>query len=130
MKPLALMLALLLASCGSPQRRPTITAAVAGAAMGFGGCEIDGVKDSTCAILGGSAALFLGGIAALVTLFVDTDSHQLDPDDEIPPPVHSFTALPPGLIDAGVANAPAAPIDVPIVIDAPPAPMNPIDAAL
>ncbi|HTR50859.1 MAG TPA: hypothetical protein VMJ10_09145 [Kofleriaceae bacterium] len=121
---LALALALTLVSCGGPQRRPVIAAAVAGAAIGFGTCEIDNVDSSKCALIGGTAAVALGGIAAIITLLVDTNAHELQPDDEDIEEwrkAQGFTPPPPGLPDdAGIADA--APPDVQLdahAIDAP-----------
>jgi len=124
-RPFALVLAITLVSCGSPQRRPTIAAAVAGATIGFGACEIDNVDASKCALVGGAAALALGGIAALVTLLVDTDAHELQPDDEDLEDwqrAQGVTPPPPGLPDdAGIADAalPDAPAADARAIDAP-----------
>jgi len=124
MRGLALALALTLVGCGGPQRRPVIAAAVAGAAIGFGACEIDNVDSSKCALIGGTAAIALGGIALLATLFVDTSAHELQPDEEEMEEwrkAQGFTPPPPGLPDdAGIADA--APPDVQLdahAVDAP-----------
>lgn len=105
---LALVL-VLLCGCEFSQKHPAVTVGIASGIVGFGGCELDEVKAKTCAEIGGAAAVFLGGIAALVTLFADTEDHELPPDEEMLPSgavkVRTHTLLPPGLaIDAGVAD--------------------------
>lgn len=115
MKRVLLLLAL--AGC---VKHPGITAGVAGGVMGFGACEIDSVKVSTCGIIGASTALALGGIAWLVTTLFDTEDHEVTfgDDDELTPQggvkVHTHTAPPPVVIDAGVDAAA-------VVVDARPA---------
>ncbi len=124
MKRLAVVLAL--AGCGSAQRHPAITAGIVGLAVGGLSCEIDSPdSQASCAIIGGSAAVFLGGIAALVTLFADTSdqSNQVfDDDDQGSASVrlHTSTPPPPVVVDAGV-DAPPVIVDAPAVIDAAPA---------
>jgi hypothetical protein len=110
MKRVVLLLAL--AGC---VKHPGITAGVAGGVMGFGACEIDSVKVSTCGIIGATTAVALGGIAWLVTTLFDTEDHEVTfaDDDELTPQggvkVHTHTAPPPVMIDAGVIDAVAAP---------------------
>ncbi len=119
MARLALMLALAVAS-GSCVKHPAVSAAIAGGVIGFGGCEIDSVKVGTCGIIGASTAVALGGIAWLVTTLFDTEDHEVTfaDDDELTPQggvkVHTQTAPPPVVIDAGVVDA---------VADAAPAPV-------
>jgi hypothetical protein len=117
-------------SCEFAQKHPAVAAGIAGGTVGFVGCVTDSVDMSTCAIVGGSAALFLGGIAALATLLFETNDTQPVPEDEEEEmtrsgaiKVHTHTAPPPVVIDAGVAPVPVVP---PPVIDAAPAP--PVDA--
>src|SRR5690348_11966418 len=115
MRLVAFPLLLTLCGCTLSTQHPAVVAGIAGGTMGFGACEIDGVKSSTCGIVGGSTALFLGGIAALVTLIADTGAHDLPPDDELQPDseaavrVRTHTAPPPVLPDAGVDAAPPPP---------------------
>lgn len=128
MRLVAFPVLLALCGCTFASKHPSVTVGIASGTIGFGACYIDGVKGSTCGIVGGSTALFLGGIAALVTLIADTGSHQLPPDDELQPDdeaavrVRTHTAPPPVLPDAGVDAAPPA--------DAPPADAPPADAGV
>ena len=113
-------LALLLALCGCTftQKHPEVTVGVAGGIVGFGACYVDDVKASTCGIVGGASAVFLGGITALVTLLTDTSAHQLPPDEELTePPVPTIVRH---HADAGVDAAP--PSDAALPLDAAPAP--------
>jgi len=125
--PIAALLAvaLALASCESAVKHPAITAGIVGGAIGFGSCEMDSVAAKTCAVIGGSTALFLGGVAALVTLLLDTGDHSvpvdeapfegLPPDEAAPPPTTNGAFMPPVVghapADAGVsaADAPLSP---------------------
>ena len=115
MRLVALPLLFTLCGCTFATEHPAVTAGIAGGTIGFGGCYVDGVKSSTCGIVGGSTALFLGGIAALVTLLADTSAHDLPPDDELQPDgdaavrVRTHTAPPPLLPDAGVDASPPPP---------------------
>ena len=117
-----------LAGCTFSQKHTPVTVGVAAGVIGFGGCYVDNVKASTCGIVGGSAALFLGGIAALVTLIADTSAHELPPQPDLDQDqqgrvrVHTHTALPPVLPDAGVPLVDAA-------LPSPPPPLLPGDAA-
>ncbi len=109
-----LALALVLGCTG---RKAPIAVSITGGVMGFAACEADSVKVSTCGAIGGSAALFLGGIALIVTLLFDTEEHTLPPDEESLAPsgairVRTHTAPPPVMIDAGVADGAAA--DAPV----------------
>lgn len=110
----------LLVSCEFSQKHPAVPIGIAGGIVGFGGCEMDQVKVSTCGEIGGIVAIGLGGLAALVTLFADTEDHSLPPDEEMLPSgavrVRTHAQLPPGLaVDAGVAIDAAAP-DAPLVL--------------
>src|SRR5690242_20791295 len=97
-------LLLVLCGCAFAQRHAAITAGVVGGVIGYGTCAMDGPKASTCALIGGSTALFLGGVVAIVELVADTSAHQLPPDDgpQILPNgavlIHSHPALPPGAV--------------------------------
>ena len=116
MKRIALISLLALGSCEFAQKHPAVTAGITGASVGFLGCEIDSVDTKTCAIVGGSAGAFLGGIAALATLLFetnDTEPATVEGDQEMTESgairVHTHTAPPPVEIDAGVT--PPAPAD-------------------
>lgn len=107
MKRAALVLAL--ASCAFSQKHPSIAAAITGAVVGGLACEIDNpAKQAYCGIIAGGAAVFLGGVTALVTLFADTSDHELTPifdhddDEDGRPRVHTSTPPPPVPVDAGV----------------------------
>jgi hypothetical protein len=110
---------LILALCGSCARHPAITVGVAAGSVGLLSCEVNGASQQACGIISGSVGLVLGGIAALVTYFADTNAHALPSDDEILPNgavrVHTHTELPPVPLDGGVPDAPppvdAAPVD-------------------
>jgi hypothetical protein len=98
------------ASCGFAQRHPAVTATIVGATVGYGGCAMDNADPATCGIIGGSTAVFLGGIVALVGLFADTNAHVIPPDEgDVSEPgtvrVHTSTEPPPAAIDAGVDAA-------------------------
>ena len=94
----ALALLVALAGCA---KHPTITAGVTGGTIGFSACYLDVEKAGTCGIVGGSAALFLGGLVAIVTYFTDTSAHELKfDDDEEMRPVEREP------LDAGVDAAP------------------------
>ena len=109
----------ILALCSSLScaKHPVITVAVASGTIGLMSCEINGASQGACGIIGGTAALVLGGIAALVTAFADTNAHQLPTDEELLPNgavrVHTHTDLPPVPLDAGVPDAA-------VMTDAPP----------
>jgi hypothetical protein len=126
--------ALAAGSCEWAQRHPAVTAGIAGGTIGFFGCEVDSVKVTTCAAIGGAAGLFLGGIAGLAMLFLNTN----EDDQQAPPPnvqemtrsgairVHTHTAPPPVVIDAGVDAGPDAVLGA-VALDAPAAADAPID---
>jgi hypothetical protein len=112
MRATALVVALVLglAGCTFSQRHPAVAAAIVGGAVGFGACEIDDshIAVSTCGLVGGAAAVFLGGIVAIVTLFVDPEGHELPPeplDEEALPPIVRHPHVAPATIDAGVTDA-------------------------
>jgi hypothetical protein len=134
MRRLGLLLLVTLCGCTYSSQHPAVAAGIAAGTIGFGACEIDSVKTSTCGIIGGSTGLVLGGIAALVTLIADTGAHDLPADDELPPGtgadirVRTHTAPPPVLPDAGVDGTAPSPADAGPPPDAPPAP--PADAGV
>jgi hypothetical protein len=112
LKRVALITLLALVSCEFAQRHPAVTAGITGLSVGFLGCEIDSVDAKTCAIVGGSAGAFLGGIAALATLLFetnDTEPATVEGDQEMTESgairVHTHTVPPPVEIDAGIADA-------------------------
>jgi len=102
MKRVALLV--LLAGCTFAKNHPGVTIGATAGVIGFGACGMAVDKLGTCAIIGGSAALVLGGITGLVTMFADTNAHELPPfeeglDDNV---IRTQTEPPPGLPDAGV----------------------------
>jgi hypothetical protein len=123
----AIALLFVLAGCGWVQRHPAVTlTTVVGATIGFGSCEIGDGKTSTCAIFGGGAALFLGGLTALALEFLDTGDHAIGapPGPELTNGgairIHTRTLPPPVLLDAGVAASDGGPVggDRAVMIDA------------
>ena len=124
MRTFALVALIALGSCEFAQKHPAVTAGIAGGVVGFMGCETDGVDTKYCAEAGGIAGAGLFAIAAVVTYFFDTgDTQPLPEDDEEVQQevtnagaikVHTHTAPPPVVIDAGVV------LDAPVpVADAP-----------
>lgn len=109
-RTIALVVAAALAggSCASAVRHPVLAATTVGLALGFGTCEVDEGPIGSCALIGGGAAVFLGGIAALVMLIAPTpapvvDGEVLDEDE-----VQALRRKPhPVAADAGV-DAPVA----------------------
>lgn len=127
MKRIALVALIALGSCEFAQKHPAVAVGIAGATVGFVGCETDGVDTKYCAEAGGAAGAGLFLIAAVVTYFFDTgDTQPLpeDDDEEVQQEVtntgaikvHTHTAPPPVVVDAGV-DVPA-----PVVDAAPDAP--------
>lgn len=127
MRSRAIALLFVLAGCTWIHRHPAVTAAtVTGAVAGFGACELGDSqgKISTCLEISGVVAVALGGLALLATTFLDTGEHTPPP----PPPsrielgndgairLHTHTLPPPVPVDAGPATIDAS------VPDAPPAP--------
>jgi hypothetical protein len=108
------VLAVVFANCTFSQRHPAITAGIVGGAIGFSACAVDNARMKTCAIVGGGAAVFLGGIMALVTMFADTTDHSLPSDEEEEPeiirPRKLATPIDAGVIDVA-ADATDAPTD-------------------
>ena len=103
----ALALVVALGGCAFSQKYPAITIGATAGVIGFGACGLAVEKVGTCAIIGGSAALVLGGITGLVTLLADTNDHSLPPflEDQEDGVIHDGTPPPPGLPDAGVGAA-------------------------
>jgi hypothetical protein len=131
LRQLALVTLLAVGSCEFAQKHPAVTAGITGASVGFLGCEVDSVDVKVCAIVGGSAGAFLGGIAALATLLFetnDTEPAQVEGEQEMTQGgairVHTHTAPPPVEIDAGVA-ADAGPPDVAPDVSLPPSTQPP-----
>jgi hypothetical protein len=125
---------LLTVTCAPAVRHPAITAAVAGGVIGFGACEVESISVGTCGLIGGGAAVFLGGIAALVLWLSPPSDHQilqggsLDGEPiEGPAPTFGRKRYQPAA-DAGVAAsidalpapsiAPAIPADAGVALDA------------
>lgn len=101
-----------LSSCESAAKHPGITIGAVAGTIGFGTCELSVERLGVCGIVGGTAALALGGITALVTLLANTNAPP-EPDgdlDEEGRPRGSTTEGPPGLpawmMDGGVAPPP------------------------
>jgi len=123
MRRFVLVALIALGSCEFAQKHPAVTVGIAGASVGFVGCETDGVDTKYCAAAGGAAGAGLFLIAAVVTYFFDTGDNQPLPEDEEEQQqevtdtgaikVHTHTARPPVMIDAGVG----------VTIDAAPAPV-------
>ena len=89
---------------GFAKNHPGVTIGATAGVIGFGACAMAVDKVGTCAIIGGSAALVLGGITGLVTMFADTNAHELPPfeeglEDNV---IRTQPEPPPGLPDAGV----------------------------
>jgi hypothetical protein len=100
--------ALLLALCGCmfAKNHPGVTIGATAGVIGFGACGMAVEKLDTCALIGGSAALVLGGITGLVTMFADTSAHELPPfEEDQDQTIRTRTEPPPGLPDAGVPMA-------------------------
>jgi hypothetical protein len=114
MRRFALVALIALGSCEFAQKHPAVTAGIVGASVGFMGCETDGVDTKYCAEAGGAAGAGLFLIAAVVTYFFDTGDNQPIPEDEELQQqqevtntgaikVHTHTAPPPVVVDAGVS---------------------------
>jgi hypothetical protein len=88
MKKLALFALAL--SCASAVKHPAITAGVLGGVVGFGTCEIEEAGHGTCAAIGGGAALFLGGIAAIVMLIAPSEEPITEGEVVEEPPMRTF----------------------------------------
>ena len=124
MKRLALLL--VLCGCAFAKNHPGVTIGATAGVIGFGACGMAVDKLDTCALVGGAAGLALGGITGLVTLFADTNAHELPPfTEEDESVIRTRTEPPPGLPDAGVGAAvdaavPAIPMDAGVgqVVDA------------
>jgi hypothetical protein len=100
-------------SCAQAVKHPAITAAVLGGVVGFGTCEIEEGNHATCAAIGGGAALFLGGIAALVMLIAPAEEPVTEGEVIDEPPMRTFhhpdAGVPDSLqVDARDAGADAA----------------------
>jgi hypothetical protein len=121
----ALALVFALGGCAFSQKHPGITIGATAGVIGFGACGLAVEKIGTCGIIGGSAALVLGGITGLVTLLADTNDHSLPPflEEQEDGVIHDGTPPPPGLLpDAGVGAA----VDAGVV--APDASLGQLDA--
>src|SRR5947208_1598969 len=112
-----------LSSCESAAKHPAITIGTVAGTIGFGTCEISVARVGTCGIIGGTAALALGGITALVTLLANTNAPD-EPTgdlDEEGRPRGSTTEEPPGLptwmMAGGVAPPPPPGVNTNINVD-------------
>jgi hypothetical protein len=116
-----------LTGCEFAVKHPPYAAAITGAAVGLAACEVDGPSQKTCAIIGGSAALGLGLIAAVAMWLAGPtadepqviDPNLLVPDDDRP--VHVPTRRPPPREPTPIEDPAPAPAPAP----APPAPPAP-----
>ncbi|HEY5950581.1 MAG TPA: hypothetical protein VIV40_34050 [Kofleriaceae bacterium] len=113
-----------LGGCAFAQKHPGVSIGIVAGTIGFGACELSVEKIGTCSAIGGAAGLVLGGITGLVTMFADTNEHELNlgDDEEDSYRVRNGTPPPPGLpIDAGIEPGPANPL---------PAPTSTVDAGV
>ena len=118
MRRAALVMLLALGSCEFAQKHPAVTAGITAGSIGFVGCMADNVDVAPCGAVGAGAAIFLGGIAWLATTLFNTEDTMPEPEEgeqemtqQGAIKVHTHTAPPPVMIDAGV--------DAAIVADAP-----------
>jgi len=109
MKRALVVLALVsFAGCESAAKHPAITIGTVTGTMGFGLCELSVGDTKECAVVGGIAALALGGITALVTLLANTNApEEPETQEQGPGARDDVNAPPPGLppwmqADAGV----------------------------
>jgi hypothetical protein len=121
-------LALTTGSCEFAQKHPAVTAGLTAGGMAFFGCEADGVDFTPCAKVTGVVGLGLFAVTFLATTFLttseDTEPVAVEGDQEMTQggaiKVHTHTAPPPVMIDAGVDAAVDAPVaQVAPVADAP-----------
>jgi len=83
----ALSLSLILAAapgCATLVQHPAPTIGAVAGTIGFGTCEMDGLRVGTCGIIGASTAVFLGGVAALVYLITDQPPPQMEGEEVEP----------------------------------------------
>jgi hypothetical protein len=88
-----------LASCAFAKKHPGVTAGIATGMIALVPCLPAVEKPAVCLLVGGGAGLAIGGITGLVTMFADTEAHELPPFEEEEPPivrVKTHTAPPPG----------------------------------
>jgi hypothetical protein len=95
-------------SCAAALKHPAVTAGAVGFTLGFTTCEVDAEEVGKCSLVGGGAALFLGGITALVTYLTDAPEPVTEGEViEDTTPVRSFQHH----RDAGIDAAPDGPND-------------------
>jgi hypothetical protein len=85
MTRVALVLALaatLGTSCSFATKHPGVTVGITAGTVGFVTCGVAVEELKPCSIVGGIAALAIGGITGLVTTFFDTEDHTLPSDEE------------------------------------------------
>ena len=118
---------LVLALCAGCAKHPPVTVGVAAGAIGFGACMVDDAHAGTCGIIGGGAAVLLGGLTALIMLVADTGDHSIPPDEQPEPEIirkprtHAVDAG----VDAPVPAPESAPADAGVVdVDAAPPPVS------
>jgi hypothetical protein len=125
-RAVALVLAAQLAGCTFAVKHPPAAAAITGAVVGLGACELDGGPQGTCAIIGGGAAVLLGLTAAIALALApdDTSGEVVEPITAVPdpdrpvhvptktePPPKPLQDLPPPPPDAGTPPADAPPAE-------------------
>ena len=121
MRAFAIVCLFALAGCAFAKKHPGVTVGVVAGVVGSGACLMAVDNLQTCAIIGGVAGLGLGGLTGLVTMFADTEAHELPPfteDQDDGSVVRTRTEPPPGLPDAGVGAAVDAGVAAPPVMDA------------
>lgn len=119
----ALVLVLALGSCEFAAKHTAVTAAITGATVGFAGCAVDSVDVKTCGVISAAAAVFLGGIVAIVNLVANT-SDNASPDIAPDP-----AELPPDIVRVGTHTEPPPVILVDAGVDARPIDASAVDAA-
>lgn len=114
-----LVLAVLLVGCA---RHPVATVAIGAGSVGLLTCEANSLSlwrshdtahvQATCGIFTAGAALFLGGLTAIITHFAEAEPIAPPAEEHMLPSgavrVRTRTEPPPPSVDAGVAPAPPA----------------------
>ena len=124
----ALALAIPAGGCGFAVKHPAVTAGIVGGSLGLGTCELASADHKACLLVGGSAAAFLGLVAATALWLGSTgeDSILQPPPDAAPPPRRRRAQVRPtpapgtAVAPASPAPAPAAPAPIPDYLKRPP----------
>lgn len=119
MRATALVMIVSLSSCAFAVRQPAATAGIVGATLGFATCEMGTDLDAhaACALVGGGAALLLGGAVFLAMMLGgEGNTVLIDPSDERRPDAPSIDDVPP---PTPVEPAPTPPPDAPPAQPAP-----------